>query len=150
LAKKDSIGLALGGGGARGLAHIGVLRVLEREKVPISFITGTSIDAIVGAMYAQNTSADRLEQRFREFLENDIYKKSGLEYLHSQRMAESWFSHIADYLHERLVISVATHRRSAVALERLTNTVAFFIDDELIEHTKIPFVSVASDFNHRH
>jgi len=58
LPKEQKIALALGGGGARGLAHIGVLRVLERNKVPISLITGTSIGAIIGAMYAQYPRAD--------------------------------------------------------------------------------------------
>ena len=47
-----SIGLALGGGFARGLAHIGVLKVLEEEKIPINFIAGTSVGALLGAVYA--------------------------------------------------------------------------------------------------
>jgi len=44
--------LVLGGGGARGAAHIGVLKILEREHVPIDCITGTSMGAIVGGLYA--------------------------------------------------------------------------------------------------
>ena len=47
------VGLALGGGGARGLAHIGVLEVLEREGIPIDVIAGTSAGALAGALYAQ-------------------------------------------------------------------------------------------------
>ena len=50
--KGKRIGLALGGGGARGLAHIGVLKVLERENIPIYVIAGTSIGALVGAAFA--------------------------------------------------------------------------------------------------
>jgi NTE family protein len=46
------VGLALGGGAARGLAHIGVLEVLEKEGIPIDMITGTSMGAIIGAFYA--------------------------------------------------------------------------------------------------
>jgi len=46
------VGLALGGGGARGFAEIGVLRVLEQEKVPVSFVAGTSVGSLVGALYA--------------------------------------------------------------------------------------------------
>ena len=48
--KKD-VALVLSGGGARGLVHIGVLEVLEREKIPIDIIVGTSIGALVGAAY---------------------------------------------------------------------------------------------------
>jgi NTE family protein len=49
---RKKVGLALGGGAARGLAHIGVLEVLEREKIPIDMIAGTSMGAIIGAFYA--------------------------------------------------------------------------------------------------
>jgi len=51
-----SIGLALGGGFARGLAHIGVLKVLDEEKIPIHFIAGTSVGALIGAVYAAGAS----------------------------------------------------------------------------------------------
>ena len=50
--KRKQIALALGGGGARGLAHIGVLKVLEEEKIPIDLLAGTSIGALVGGAYA--------------------------------------------------------------------------------------------------
>jgi len=54
------IGLALSGGGARGLAHVGVLKVLEEMRIPISCITGTSMGAIVGGTYASGRSADEM------------------------------------------------------------------------------------------
>ena len=50
--KKRIVALALGGGSARGLAHIGVLKVLEREGIPIDMIVGTSMGALIGAAYA--------------------------------------------------------------------------------------------------
>ena len=50
---RKTVGLALGGGAARGLAHIGVLEVLEKEGIPIDMIAGTSMGAIVGAIYAR-------------------------------------------------------------------------------------------------
>lgn len=53
--------LVLGGGGARGAAHIGLLRVLERERVPVDCIVGTSMGAIVGGMYAAGYRADDIE-----------------------------------------------------------------------------------------
>ena len=55
------IGLALGGGGARGLAHIGILKVLEREGIPIDAIAGTSMGGIVGGLYAAGKSIDEIE-----------------------------------------------------------------------------------------
>ena len=46
-----AIGLALGGGFARGMAHIGVLNVLEQENIPVSYVAGTSVGALIGAAY---------------------------------------------------------------------------------------------------
>lgn len=59
---RTKVGLALSGGGARGAAHIGVLRELERLRVPIDYIAGTSMGAIVGAMYASGYSVDDIER----------------------------------------------------------------------------------------
>ncbi|MFC1917939.1 patatin-like phospholipase family protein [Chloroflexota bacterium] len=56
------VGLALGGGVARGLAHIGVLEVLEREGIPINLIAGTSIGAAIGAIYAATGDATKAER----------------------------------------------------------------------------------------
>lgn len=63
--KRPRIGLALGGGGARGLAHVGVLRVLEQQKIPVDYICGTSMGAIVGGFYAAGMSLDEIDQLFR-------------------------------------------------------------------------------------
>jgi NTE family protein len=60
-AERPKIGLVLGGGGARGAAHIGVLRELERHRVPIDAIAGTSMGAIVGGLYASGMTVDELE-----------------------------------------------------------------------------------------
>jgi len=55
--ERAKVGLALGGGGARGLAHIGVLEVLQQEKVPVDMIAGASAGALVGAVYALGKDA---------------------------------------------------------------------------------------------
>jgi NTE family protein len=70
--KRPRIGLALGGGFARGLAHVGVLKVLEEEKIPIDFIAGTSVGALIGALYCSGVPVKEMEAmadqvRFRDF-----------------------------------------------------------------------------------
>ena len=62
LYRRPRVGLALSGGGARGLAHIGVLRVLEREGIPIDFLAGTSMGGVIAAGYAAGMTPDALEQ----------------------------------------------------------------------------------------
>lgn len=60
---RPRIGLALSGGGARGAAHIGVLKILERERIPIDYIAGTSMGSIVGGMYASGMSLEEIESQ---------------------------------------------------------------------------------------
>ncbi len=61
----QSVGLVLSGGGAKGLAHIGVIRVLEENNIPIDYIAGTSIGAIVGGLYAAGYTTDQMEELFK-------------------------------------------------------------------------------------
>jgi NTE family protein len=70
--RRPTIGLALGGGFARGIAHIGALKVLEEEKIPIDFVAGTSVGSIIGAAFCNGTSAKELSEiamlvRFKHF-----------------------------------------------------------------------------------
>ena len=60
--KRPKIGLALGSGGARGLAHIGVIKALEENNIPIDFIAGSSIGAMVGGLYASGLSVKEIEE----------------------------------------------------------------------------------------
>src|SRR2546423_3887014 len=60
-AQAPKIGIALSGGAARGLAHIGVLKVLERAGIPVDVITGTSMGSVVGGLYAVGYSASQLD-----------------------------------------------------------------------------------------
>jgi len=59
---KPKIGLALGSGGARGLAHIGILKVLEKHDIKIDYIAGSSIGAIIGGFYASGSDVERIEK----------------------------------------------------------------------------------------
>lgn len=59
---RPKIGLALGGGGARGCAHVGILRALEEQHIPIDYIAGTSMGAVVGGMYASGMTPDEIDR----------------------------------------------------------------------------------------
>ncbi len=65
-ARRPTIALALGGGGTRGAAHVAVLKILEQEGIPIDYIVGTSMGAIVGGMYSAGVPISDLERRFND------------------------------------------------------------------------------------
>ena len=71
---RPKIGLVLGGGGARGYAHVGVLRKLEEMRIPYDYIAGTSMGSIVGAFLATGMQSDELGQVVREADWDDLFK----------------------------------------------------------------------------
>jgi NTE family protein len=71
---RPRIGLALSGGGARGASHVGLLKVLERERIPIDYIAGTSMGSIVGGMYASGMSTEEIEAQLTAVDWDDVFK----------------------------------------------------------------------------
>ncbi|XP_042573098.1 patatin-like phospholipase domain-containing protein 6 isoform X3 [Cyprinus carpio] len=72
----NSIALVLGGGGARGCSHVGVIKAMEEAGIPIDIVGGTSIGSFIGALYAEERSAVRVKQRAREWSKamNSVFK----------------------------------------------------------------------------
>ncbi|MGQ1936258.1 patatin-like phospholipase family protein, partial [Ornithobacterium rhinotracheale] len=77
---RPKIGLVLSGGGAKGYAHVGVLEELEKAQIPIDYIGGTSMGAIVGGLYASGYSASDLKKILKEIdFEKIIYDEQNRE-----------------------------------------------------------------------
>ena len=70
-ARAQKVGLVLSGGGAKGLTHIGIIRALEENNIPIDYIAGTSMGAIIGSLYAMGYSPDDME----ELIKSDDFKR---------------------------------------------------------------------------
>jgi NTE family protein len=75
-ARRPRIGLVLGGGGARGGAHVGVLKVLEELRIPVDYVVGTSMGSIVGGLYASGMSAEEIDQEMRAMNWDDLFQDS--------------------------------------------------------------------------
>lgn len=148
LGAKQGITLALGGGGARGLAHIGVLEVLEEEGIPVAAIAGTSAGAVVGAMWLTLGETPEVLQRWQEFLASDFPN-----HLPDVRLTEDVSSRdnpllsFAQKLQHEAHVVLALHRRSLVELEDLERAVAFLVPEERIENLRLPFAPVVTDFS---
>lgn len=75
-AEEHRLALVLGGGGARGFAHVGVIRELEKEKIPIHLIVGVSVGSLVGALYAETADSFDLEWKAFQLEKKDIFDLS--------------------------------------------------------------------------
>lgn len=73
------LGLALGGGGPLGLCHLGVLKIFEENKIPINYITGSSIGAIIGAHYALFKDLKKLNEDSFSFVKDNSFKLFGID-----------------------------------------------------------------------
>lgn len=87
---RPKIGLVLGGGGSRGVAHVGVLQVLARENIPIDLIVGTSMGGIVGAFFAGGCTSDRLLDCLEPFRGNAVLNMNIFSARARQRTLRTW------------------------------------------------------------
>lgn len=145
--KQSKIGLALGGGGARGLAHIGVVKVLEREGINPDIIVGTSMGSLVGGALAIGLKAEELEKQVFSFLETDLYKSSELRAVgDAERGDERGLSRrIQSYFKTKIRLVHGIYRPGILETKDIEELINFFIPDITIEETIIPFRAVATD-----
>jgi NTE family protein len=142
------IGVALGGGGARGLAHAGVLRVLEEEGIPIHCVAGVSIGAVVGAMFTQNPNVASMIDRFRRSLDDEFYDQLGLKYLKTDTARDGSFLHQATQtIKRRIVINLASSRKALLKETRLKNVLMRLVDKGNIEDGRIPLSIIATSLH---
>lgn len=142
------VGLALGGGGARGIAHIGVLKVLEEEGIQVDAISGTSFGAIVGAMYAQNPDALQLEHRVLEFLNSPAFRRTKIFFIKrhfEEKKNKSFVTSVKSYLQKGIFWGVSLQKTSFITEENFLSQIDGVLDDTVIEETAIPFCAVATD-----
>jgi NTE family protein len=131
--ERKTMAIALGGGGARGAAHIGVLRVLEQENIPIDYIVGNSMGAIIGGSYAAGVPLDRLQELGLSGKMRKAYLPGVLT-----RVLTMPFSHLLTMFRDDYA-GLWSGKRFQKYLE------SYLGKDTCIEQTKIPFSAVATN-----
>jgi len=141
----NKLALALGGGGARGLAHIGILKVLENHKIKFDAISGCSMGAIVGGLYAYFGNYSEVEEFVFDTISSEKYKQLGIDKLSARQDSFSkYFEQFFDFVGTSIQIIKAINRNSYFD-EELTDEIFGFIPDVDIETLKIKFFAVATD-----
>ncbi|MCM2263597.1 MAG: patatin-like phospholipase family protein [Desulfuromonadales bacterium] len=117
---KPKVALVLGGGAARGFAHIGVIRALEQEKIPVDLVVGTSVGSLIGAIYAHDRNSFELEWTAFALEKDDIFDYGLLNAFTGMGAAKG---------------------------EKLESFVKSKVPVANIEELKVPFAAVATDLN---
>ena len=117
---QPKVALVLGGGAARGFAHVGVIRVLEQEKIPIDLVVGTSVGSLIGALYAGHRNGFELEWAAFELKQEDVF----------------------DFGVWNAVLGMGLAKG-----DRLEAFVKGKVKQRTVEELPLPFVAVATDLN---
>lgn len=144
--RKFKIGLALGGGGARGIAHIGVLKVFEKNCIKPDFVAGTSMGAIIGAMYCCGMSTDDIERKVVQFIPTDIYKELKFDKMASDE-SKDIFNEIFGKIKEKALFYLSGIKTAFLEKKSIDKMIEFFLPDIDFIDLKIPFACVAVDIS---
>ncbi|HPB28916.1 MAG TPA: patatin-like phospholipase family protein [Acidobacteriota bacterium] len=146
---RRKLAVVLGGGAARGLAHIGVLQVLEEIRLRPGLVVGTSIGALVGAMYAHHGSAGDVLAHVRRYLDSPSYDSR--TYHRFMRIepgaADGLLAQLRQFILKGMAIGKTLVSRSLVSEDEYARAIAELLPDVRIEELRIPFACMAGDLH---
>ena len=139
--------LALGGGGARGFAHLGVLQVLDEAGLPVRGIVGTSMGAVVGGMYLAHGSAERAAGLWREALAQQLIPTvRPIGRVPDAEVKEHPLIQVARRIRNRVVISFAMNRSTVLDDQELVKALEFLVPDLQFSDLPKPLMVIQRPF----
>lgn len=143
------VGLALGGGAARGVAHAGVLLELEKAGIPIDIIVGTSIGAVIGGMYAISPNADDVRAKLLGFFSSRDFQALRVDFTASTKSDErrGILRKLAQTMRKSIFFGISITHLSYLSQEALEKEIGLLIPEMDFSQTKLPFSCAATDLN---
>lgn len=143
--KNAFLGLALGGGGARGAAHVGVLKVFKENNIIPEIIAGTSIGAIIGAMFASKPDPDWILRRLQEFLMNpETLFHSSLDMMENRNF-ETLLENSTKKIEDKFAVIIGPERSQIIKRDVIDEMLEFLLPVKTFEELNIRLKVVASD-----
>jgi len=144
---KHGFVLALGGGGGRGLAHLGVLEVLDEHDIRPDVIVGTSIGALFGAMYALHPDALAVRNRVTEFLQSEQFNRLQIPNVAGPDAEDqSWLSRLTAAARHSMLFARAARGTSVADVNELVDMVAALLENKTFKDIQIPLHVTAVSF----
>jgi len=139
--------LALGGGGGRGLAHLGVLEVLELHGLRPSAIVGSSIGALFGALYALEPDAGKALERVQSFLESPMFADLDIPTIDAADVSDqSWLSRLTAAARQSILFTRAVTEIYVADSAQLERVARIFCEERTFADLAIPLYITASEF----
>ncbi|MEM7168235.1 MAG: patatin-like phospholipase family protein [Planctomycetota bacterium] len=144
---KSKVVLALGGGGSRGLAHLGVLQALEEADISIDGIVGTSVGSIVGAAYASHPNAKELTESSLAYVRSPDFMKDQFRRLMfgANDVDQNFLQTVFKNIKRSLTFSSLIRKQAIFEGDRLRGVVEDLVPDRKFEDLEIPFAVPAID-----
>ncbi len=141
------VGLALGGGGVRGLAHIGVLDVLNQEGIKIDLIVGTSAGSLIGGAYASGMTTREITAKVDTYLKSSEFEESALKSigLSFSPGPKTFFQKIKIFAQNQYFLARALMSPSILPAEDFQSLINYLLPDIDIRSMPIPFAAVTTD-----
>ena len=147
MARRCKVCLVLGAGGVRGLSHLGVLQVLEREGIPIDYLVGTSAGSIVGAAYALEPDAMEITRRALDYFKGEEFEKDSFSALIPDPSGPQpgLVQNVINGVRKGYVFSNLLRKQSILPGEKMSGMIYSLLPDLDFKDTKIPFAIPALD-----
>lgn len=141
------VGLALGGGGVRGLAHIGVINVLEQDGIKIDLIAGTSAGALIGGAYAAGIRAGEITKKVDAYLNSSEFKASAIKAIGMSfsREPKNILQKAQNFAKNKYYFARALFSPSILPIKEFQSLINYLLPDVDIRDTRIPFCAVCTD-----
>jgi NTE family protein len=146
LRKKKRVALALGAGGSRGLAHMGVFRALMEAGIPIDCIAGISFGSIVGALYSLYLDIDEVEARLRTYMASPLFQETMRDMeLPEADKSRSFFEKIQSTIKQGYFYTRALWNKSFITPEDFVVHMKYLVGDKKFSDLKLPFKCTSVD-----
>jgi len=150
MSTKPTIGLALGSGGARGIAHAGVLGAFYEAGIPPDLVVGTSMGAIVGGIYAERPDPTRLWERLNSYVSDDEFSSYWTPFVprdpnNEEQARLSRISGIFDFMQRKLITVKTVTRLHVENAHRLRRPLDDLFEAEDFAELELPYAAVAMD-----
>ncbi len=142
---KPFLGIALGGGGVRGAAHVGVLQELDEAGIAIDMVAGVSAGAVVGAMYAHSLDGKWVEDQFRKVWASTKFQDVAAKRFIQSGPSDPWIHKIRKNITEHALAIMSLHRNSIMTNESLREILRMLIPARTFDQMKIPLKIVSTD-----